>query len=54
MNRGNKSYKQILIDNDNYKTLKEMGKTGDSFNSVVSQLINRFRESDKLVNARKM
>ena len=44
MNKGNKSYRQILIDSDNYNALKEMGKTGDSFNSVISKLIKNFNE----------
>jgi predicted CopG family antitoxin len=39
MSNSNKHYKQILIDNDNYNTLKEMGKTGDSFNHVITRLI---------------
>lgn len=47
MFRSNKSYKQILIDNDNYNALKELGKTGDSFNSVISKLIKNFK-GDKL------
>lgn len=36
----NKGYKQILIDNDNYNALKEMGKPGDSFNSIITKPIN--------------
>ncbi len=28
-------YKQILIDVDNYNTLKDLGKTGDSFNKII-------------------
>ena len=43
----NKRYKQILIDLDNYQSLKEMGKTGDSFNSVISKLIKN-PKGDKL------
>ncbi len=39
MFRSNKGYKQILIDVENYKALKELGQTGDSFNSVISKLI---------------
>ncbi len=44
MNKGNKSYRQILFGNDNYNALKEMGQTGDSFNSVISKLIKNFKE----------
>lgn len=43
MIKSNQHYKQILIDSDNYKSLKEMGKTGDSFNSVITKLINNFK-----------
>jgi predicted CopG family antitoxin len=39
----NKQYKQILIDVENYDALKEMGQTGDSFNKVISKLINKFK-----------
>ena len=44
MYEGNTSYKQILIDSDNYNIPKEMGQTGDSFNSVISKLIKDFKE----------
>jgi len=33
-------YKQILIDLDNYNALKDLGKTGDSFNKIVGMLLN--------------
>ena len=39
----NKQYKQILIDSDNYQSLKEMGQTGDSFNSVIGKLIKNLK-----------
>jgi predicted CopG family antitoxin len=45
---GNKRYKQILIDNDNYNSLKKLGQTGDSFNSVIGKLIKNFKEGDKI------
>jgi predicted CopG family antitoxin len=44
MPSSNKHYKQILIDNDNYNALKELGKTGDSFNSVISKLVKNYNE----------
>ena len=44
MFRSNKRYKQVLIDSDNYNALKDMGQTGDSFNSVIGKLIKNFRE----------
>lgn len=40
-------FKQILIDSYNYKALKVLGKTGDSFNDVISSLIksnNKYRQ----------
>jgi predicted CopG family antitoxin len=43
MIKSNKRYKQILIDNENYNALKEMGKTGDSFNLVIANLIKNFK-----------
>jgi predicted CopG family antitoxin len=36
-------YKQILIDVDNYSALKDLGKTGDSFNKIIGKLINSFK-----------
>ena len=49
-NMGNSTqFKQILIDLDNYNTLKELGKAGDSFNKVIGSLLNRFKiEGGKL------
>ncbi|HKR73018.1 MAG TPA: hypothetical protein VJR94_02785 [Candidatus Nitrosocosmicus sp.] len=44
MFNSNKRYKQILIDSDNYTALKRLGQTGDSFNSVISKLINNYKE----------
>ena len=44
MVKGNKSYKQILIDSDNYNSLKNLGQTGDSFNSVIYRLVKNFNE----------
>jgi hypothetical protein len=36
-------YKQILIDVANYNELKELGKTGDSFNNIIGRILNRFK-----------
>jgi predicted CopG family antitoxin len=47
MFNSNKRYKQILIDSDNYNALKKLGQTGDSFNSVISKLIEQFKEGGK-------
>ena len=47
MLNSNKHYKQILIDSDNYSSLKELGQTGDSFNSVIGKLVKSFKEGGK-------
>jgi predicted CopG family antitoxin len=31
--------KHIVIDEDNYATLKELGKAGDSFNDVLTEIL---------------
>ncbi len=36
-----KRYKQVLIDIDNYNTLKDLGKAGDSFNDVIHLLLSK-------------
>lgn len=41
MHKSNKNYKQILVDKDNCNTLKELEKTGDSFNDIIRSLINK-------------
>ena len=42
MKQGNNTqFKQILIDLDNYNSLKELGKAGDSFNDVVRTLLTK-------------
>lgn len=43
MTSSNKVYKQILIDSDNYKSLKKLGQTGDSFNFIITKLIKNFK-----------
>jgi predicted CopG family antitoxin len=48
MRIGNKRYKQILIDSDNYEVLKDMGKTGDSFNFIIGKLLKSFNKGGKL------
>ena len=39
-------YKQILIDLNNYNALKELGKTGDSFNDVLGELLSKVLNRD--------
>lgn len=34
-----KSLKHIVISNENYEALKDLGRTGDSFNDVISKLL---------------
>lgn len=48
MNKIFKSYKthNIAVDNDNYQTLKEFGRVGDSFNDVIARLIRIAKENE--------
>jgi predicted CopG family antitoxin len=34
-----KSFKHILVDEKNYELLKKQGQAGDSFNDVISRLL---------------
>jgi len=34
-----KSFKHILVDEDNFQSLRNRGKTGESFNDVISKLL---------------
>lgn len=44
MQRGNNTqFKQVLVDLDNYNALKELGKTGDSFNKIIGVLLKGFK-----------
>ena len=36
----NSKFRQIVIDVNNYKSLKNLGKAGDSFNDVIGKIIN--------------
>lgn len=38
---GRKKYKNILVTNENYDKLKKLGNACDSFNFVVTKLLNR-------------
>jgi predicted CopG family antitoxin len=33
--------RHIVIDEDNYRTLKELGRTGDSFNDVLKKVLKK-------------
>ena len=39
-------YKNIVISEDNYRILKELGNAGDSFNDVLTEILS-FLLSDK-------
>ena len=38
-----KSFKHIIVTDENYFKLKELGQAGDSFNDVVSKLLEMFK-----------
>ena len=33
-----KSFKHIIVDEENYQSLRNLGKTGESFNDVIKKL----------------
>lgn len=35
-----KIFKHIIIESVNYEKLKQLGKAGDSFNDVISKILN--------------
>ena len=47
MDKTSTSYKahNIAVDDDNYQTLKEFGRVGDSFNDVITRLIKIAKEN---------
>jgi predicted CopG family antitoxin len=40
------TYKNICISETNYRLLKELGHTGDSFNDVLSKLLGSKNDKD--------
>jgi len=34
-----KSFKHILVDEESYQSLRNLGKTGESFNDVIKKLL---------------
>jgi hypothetical protein len=50
MNNKSKTFKQILIDEINYQSLKLLGNAGDSFNDVITRLLINSRCKDQSVN----
>lgn len=41
LSENSNKYKQILINIENYNALKDLGKTGDSFNKVIGNLLDK-------------
>lgn len=39
--------KTIVIDMDNYEFLKEQGRTGDSFNDVLTRIVAEYKKLKK-------
>ena len=46
MNKAKDLYKTIVVSNNNYKILKELGQTADSFNDVISRLLAKSSEGE--------
>lgn len=46
MKKKSKNFKQILIDEINYQSLKLLGNAGDSFNDVITKLLINSRCND--------
>lgn len=38
--------KPIVVDEKNYLALKELGKAGDSFNDVITQMVRKVKLSE--------
>jgi predicted CopG family antitoxin len=43
-------YKNICISENNYRTLKEMGHAGDSFNDVLTKLLGSDTNKDTITS----
>ena len=39
--------RQIAVDESNYLALKQLGRAGDSFNDVISELLMQSRDESK-------
>jgi predicted CopG family antitoxin len=46
-NYENNTMKTIVVSRKNYNKLKELGFTGESFNTVVGRLLEQVKESSK-------
>ncbi|MGI0033118.1 MAG: hypothetical protein ACRD97_07595 [Nitrososphaeraceae archaeon] len=45
------SLKLIAVSPENYQSLKNLGKAGDSFNDVVTKLLHsQFKNEEKILN----
>jgi predicted CopG family antitoxin len=49
MKGNSKTFKQILIDEINYQSLKLLGNAGDSFNDVITRLLKNSHCNGDLV-----
>jgi predicted CopG family antitoxin len=41
--------RQIVVDDHNYKELKELGRAGDSFNDVITQVLKKMKNETEAV-----
>jgi predicted CopG family antitoxin len=41
-------FKNIAISKTNYLVLKQLGRAGDSFNDVISELLNKLQDGNRL------
>jgi predicted CopG family antitoxin len=43
--------RQIVVDDHNYKALKQLGHAGDSFNDVITQVLKKVKNETEAVAA---
>ena len=43
-----KTLKHITVDEQNYHTLKRLGKAGDSFNDVISRVLKKLSTEEQI------
>lgn len=36
-----KAFRHIIVDEENYRSLRKLGQTGESFNDVISVILNK-------------
>ena len=53
-NQINKNYRQIIITDENYQRLKKIGSFQESFNDVISKLLERYEDFEhNIINRHK-